>query len=279
MSNVPAVPDAPSAAPVGLEDFDPTTDMATPNLKIVHADALFENTLTGRTFATVEVVPLGVVASRVLFPAEMKDGESFFLCRSVDAKVGTPNMSEIGKFPWRDSGFARKDYLVEDEDGNEKPVVLDCDSCSLKEWGTHPKKDNAPWCNKVGTLILMLMDDEGNYMPALFQMKSSALRPLNNYTSSFFGAKKPLFVSTATLSLTPQKMGTNVYAVPKIVEGDPTDPALHDLFKATYLRIRAFLTTPRDVSVSVGSSGGDPVETTATEATTTRTVEADEEPF
>lgn len=228
----PAVPDI-SHRPEGLEDLG-DDDLVMPIVSIDHGEALFVDTLSGRSFPVLEGVFLGLIKQRVLWKAEV-EANSRPLCKSYDFSIGHPDMKE---FPWKVSGFERPS----DEDA---VITLPCDNCKLKDWGTHPNRD-APWCSAQHTFALLIpAGEEGQLAPALFTVQRSAIKPSRQYLTSFQRDDKPLFTCKTKVELQARKRGAVDFAVPRFIEGEATPKEAWPTFAEHYRRIRHFVQTPR----------------------------------
>lgn len=237
MSTLPAIPDEDET--VGLEDFD-DSDAVMPTLSIAHKDGLFVDDLSGATYKELEVIPLGLVKGRILWPAEVSAEKVPPLCRSLNFDIGRPDPK---RFPWTASGFAAADYA------DENPQ-LPCETCKLKEWGTNPKNES-PWCAEQHQFIVLVpIGDKGGYGPAILTIQRTGLKPSRAYVTAFRNAKEPLFISTVKLSLDQMRKGSVDYSVPKFARGTPTDPAEYPSYAQMYRRIRGFLQTPRTADVA-----------------------------
>ena len=229
---------------VGLEDVD-ASDFLMPRMNIEHTDAVFKNSLSGETFTELHAVVLGQVKGRVLWAPDIGDEDSVPLCKSYDFQTGHPG----DDFPWHAApGF---DATAE---------KLPCASCPLKEWGSHPRDDNKPWCSEQQTFPMLLPDGDGEFtQPALITLQRSALTITKGYVSSFASAKQPMFVALTTIGLQQERRGSNRYCIPTFVKGRATDPADFGAYADRYLSIRTFLQTPRTKSDddTTASSGGD----------------------
>jgi hypothetical protein len=243
MSMVPAggevaVPTA--DRPVGLEDFAPS-DQVVPTYRISHADGTFEDSLSGAKYQQLDIVLLGLVKQRVLWPPDVSDTKEMPLCRSYDFHTGRPSPADDRggeRFPWEASGL----LTLRPADGSSVP--LPCETCKLKDWGSHPKRE-APWCSEQHTFIMMVPTSTGVLVPVIFQVQRSAIKASKTYLSSFGAAGQPLFEVWTTLTLEGRKKGSNTYYVPKFVRGGATPIELHPNFSETYRDIRAYLQTPR----------------------------------
>jgi hypothetical protein len=214
----------PTAAPVGLEDFDVAEEGVIPRLSISHTDCEFTDNLSGESFDTLDVVILGLVKQRILWDLEVPEDPTGPLCKSLNFTEGLPDMEH---FPLEASGFTTL----------ESP--LPCSSCKLKEWGSHPTRDT-PWCGEQHLLIVLMGDAE---VPALLTVQRSALKNSRTYLSSFARSRSPLFTVRTTIELDARRRGSVNYAVPKFKKGDPTDEAKWAEYADTYAQVRSFVST------------------------------------
>lgn len=217
---------------VGFEDFD-NSDIVMPRLKLDHTEGVMVDTLSGETFTEAELVFLGNIKGRILWPAEVSEDKTGPLCQSLNFTQGLPDRD---KFPWKASGFKPAEYPAD--------APLPCDGCQLKEWETHPQ-GGKPWCSELFTLALMLPAGDG-WTPALLTLQRSAIKATRAYMTAFMRQKTPLFVTTTKLSLQQLRRGSVKYVVPQFAKGSPTDPELHAEFADHYRRIRTFVQTPRE---------------------------------
>ena len=247
----------------GLEDYDPNS-ATIPRIDIVQKEALFKDNLSGETFGEMNVILLGLIRQRVLWPPEVGEDSSGPMCRSNDAITGVPYIKE---FPFDESGFDEADVDRDDP-------KLSCAGCALKDWGSHPTRDT-PWCSEQHTYALLRETGEGMFTPALLSLQRSNLKPSNRYMQSFVQAKTPLFVSETKISLEARKRGNVDYSVAKFSKGEATDDGDHVSFAEQYRGIRDFLHTPRGGELeAIDGSGAkeitapstDPVEVTKNEA-------------
>ena len=238
-AQVPAVAN-PLARPEGLEDFG-TEDQVMPYMRIAHKEGHFVDSLSNAEYGELNAVLLGLIKGRILWPAEVADAGDADppLCRSYDFNVGypskpekLPNGQEYERFPWEASGFP------------QGAPQLPCGQCPLKEWGSHPTRD-APWCSEQHTFAMLLPTEDGNFVPCLFQLQRSGLKPSRQYLSSFANSNQPLFTVFTKLTLDRRKKGSNDFCVPKFANIGNTDVEHHEMFSNMYRSIREFLTTPR----------------------------------
>lgn len=217
-------------APEGLEDFDPR-DGIIPILKLDHDSGLILDGLSGKKYNKLEVICVGLVKQRVLWPAEVQEGDQSPLCKSYNFKVGHP---DAPNFPWEAAHF------TPDADVTELP----CESCNLKEWGTHPGRD-IPWCSEQHTYAILQQLNEDLWAPALMTFQRSGLKASNTYLSSFVRAQEPLYVCKTLIELDERKRGNVEFLVPKFSRGDDTDQSKWPYYAETYRQIRTFVQTPR----------------------------------
>lgn len=265
MSNLPAVPSAPQVE--GLEDFD-ATDMVMPKLDIAHTDGQWVDSLSGEKFDNIEVILLGLIKQRILWPTEMAAEKEAPLCKSYNFTEGRPDPVNPSRFPWKSSGFAMSDYV----DG-ENPPAVSCEGCALKEWGSNPKGDT-PWCSEQHTFAILLPIIGGGWSPAVMTLQRTGIKPSKAYMTAFARSQSPLFVTTTKLGLTVQKRGTVTFSVPTFERGTPTDQADHASYAAQYRHIREFIGTPRAAEAEEGTPVASP------QPTATKSAPADDEmPF
>lgn len=228
MSNLPAVVD--DDLNVGLEDVEPD-DLSIPRLQVVGAEAVFKDSLSGEKFPELDAVILGLIKQRVLWQPVMPETPTGPLCRSYDHKAGNPGKD----FPWKASGFPRPDL-----DDDEACPPVSCADCKLKEWGTHPKRDNVPWCTEQYTFAVITENG-----PAILTFQGSGVKPTKGYLTSFVRAKTPMFTVRTKITLIAKSRGTVEYAVPAFQKLGPTDSEMWPEYAAAYRSIRNFLITPR----------------------------------
>jgi hypothetical protein len=230
-------------APEGLEDVE-QSDLVMPTLRIDHKNGVFVDALSGKTFESVDVVALGLIKQRVLWDAEVEEGSNGPLCRSYNFTVGIPDEKS---FPWKASGFNPT------TDGDTLP----CERCLLKNWGSHPKRD-APWCSEQHTFAIIQNLGEGIMAPALLTVQRSAIKPSRTYLTSFMRNRKALFTVWTHIDLEHRSRGTVDFAVPKFVQGDPTDEADWPFYAQQYKTIREIVQTPRSRDDSEAEGSTDP---------------------
>lgn len=260
---------APLGVPEGLESID-SSDLSMPIIKMVHDEAVWEDSLSGEKFAEMDVILLGLIKQRVLWPAEMAEEAEAPLCRSYNFTQGHPGE----KFPLKakgdpaspleSSGFAAEDFNA---------GILSCTSCNLKEWGSHPTRD-VPWCVEQYVFAVMITEPgEDLGSPAILTLQRSSIKPAKAYITSYVRSKQPLFTARTTLKLNAQSRGSVKYSVPKFVKGVATDPDFHGQYAELYHHVKDFVTTPRtgdaaetEVTVTPAPTAAAPAAAPAPEA-------------
>lgn len=256
MTNLPAT--VPNVPVVGLEDYDPETDVVMPRIQIIGKDRVYKDSLSGETWPGMDVIILGVVKGRVLFDAIVREDEEGRKpwCKSVNFTEGIPNPLGGEKFPWELSGFAQADY----PEGSRLP----CESCKLQTWGTHPITE-APFCAEQHNYVLMLLGESGEHAGlATLTVQRSGIQNSRTYMSSFARPpSEPMFICQTHLGLQGLSRGSVDYAKPLFARGALTDPNYHDQYAEAYLRIRKLLQSERFASpeddVEVVAGGAQPV--------------------
>ena len=240
----------------GLEDFD-ESDLIMPTLKLgANQDAGFIiDGLSGERYPGepgIEMVVLGIVKQRILWPPEMGPTKEDPLCKSYEFKLGHPDPENPSRYPWAASGFTAPAV-------GAPPSILSCEDCRLKEWGTNPgPQKEAPWCTEQHTYVVLQIINE-SYAPAILMLQRTGIKPSKAYMSSFARTKTPMFIKTTHLRLSVQKRGIVEYSVPILEPGRPTPPEMFQQFADQYRRIRTMLQTPRsgdieDVPVAAPAS-------------------------
>lgn len=219
----------------GMEDFS-TDDLVMPRLVLNHKDATFKDSLSGEEFKTLDsVIILGLINQRVLWDAEVSEGKSAPLCKSVDGKFGFANPKT---FPWKTAKLVASDF-------DEEAPQVTCANCHLKEWGTHPNNDT-PYCTEQKTLVILqpVSGIDGAYAPALLTVQRSAIKAVNSYFSSFQRSQMPSFTAITTIGLNAQKRGSVEYAVPTFAKVGDSDEAAWPDYANQYRLVRTIVTKP-----------------------------------
>lgn len=187
-------------------------------------DGTFKNNITNEVVPTLRCIILGLVKQRVMWDAEVKEGEQKPLCRSSDALKGFPGTG----FP-----TSRATAGIVNDDGTR-----DCASCPLKEWGDDGSK---PQCAEQLVLAVLVDGDS----PALLTFQRASVKPTNTYLSDFRRRKTGAFTHWTTIDLEVKTRGQVQYSLPIFTKSEATDTEKHPFFRETFLGIREFLTRPR----------------------------------
>jgi hypothetical protein len=240
----------------GLEDVD-STDLTMPILRIAHKEGAFVNSLTNEALPEANVILLGIVKQRILWPLEPGEEGEQPMCRSYDFVTGHPNPEKWDKVALRVSGYTTERL----EEGS-----LGCASCPMKEWESSPK-DSKPWCTEQYTFPLLILEDPSadQGTPAILSVQRTGIRPARTYVSGFVQGKRPLYTAKTRIELVHQKRGSVEFSVPKFVKIGDSDPTIWSMYSEVNSRISEFLRTPRtgrpDDEVAGTASG--PSEATA----------------
>lgn len=218
----------------GLDDVQ-SSDLTMPIFRLDHEKMKLVDGLTNQEFDSLSVIALGVVKARIMWPAEPGVAGEGPVCRAYDLDTGHPDPDKWTKVVLSASGFDRA--AVEAGD-------LPCANCNLKEWGSHPKGDG-PWCNEQWTTPILVLNEDGGFMPALISHQRTGIKPLRNYITGFVGRSKPLYTARTILSVIAAKKGTAEYATLKWQLAEESDPGEWANYSAHFASIRTFLTTPR----------------------------------
>lgn len=231
----------------GLGDLG-ANDLVVPRIRIKHKDGVFEDAGTGQQFGKIICIILGLVRQRALFHHVVEDGD-VPMCKSPDFQFGYPNFDPPRKetaFPWQLARLNPNDYPP-DEDGN---VAVACNSCFLKEWGSHPVDNKKPYCAEQHTLPIYYADstDEllaGAYSPALITVQKTGITPSKRYLGTFKQRGVGAYTALTEISLDQQKRGQNVYCVPIFKRIGDTPEENWPGYSEQYAGIRMFLTQAR----------------------------------
>lgn len=227
----------------GLEDFT-MEDAVTPRLQIQHKEGTFKDSLSGQEFDKLTCIMLGLVKQRILWYNIVDDNSKndYPMCRSMNHSYGFPNMDEevpkSKQFPWAKSGFDPAAFPPD----AEGLVRLPCDSCQLKEWGSHPD-GNKPYCaEQFTTPVLYDPNGDGStWVPAILSFQKTSLKPLKAYFTGFQRARNAAFMAYTEIALDLTKRGTNVYSIPTFRKLGETDDTLWRGFSTQYRQLRDFL--------------------------------------
>lgn len=242
----------------GADSLDELKDseIPTPRLKVNGSECVFENADTAEKYPELEVIILGLVRSRIMWPEEVKD-DAVPMCRSLDAKEGLPGVDPDVpvklQFPWRKSNFERANLPIVDgsktEDNPEGQPKASCEACIFKDWNTEADKPGP--CTEQLTLPVYYKDRFGNWAPGILTFARSGFTATTRYLGYIKAAKQTPFMFYTTISLEPRKRGEVDYAVPKYAKGDMTEAGEGNeywrQYFATFNDIKEFLRRPRRI--------------------------------
>lgn len=229
----------------GLEDLDPR-EGGISRIRIDHKDAMWVDSLTGLKVKEFEGVICGIVKQRVMFPPKMSKEPGPPECKSVDFKIGRPNLEIFPVAEFRNpAGGVAPGPAVEFVEG----IELDCGTCPFEKFGSNPSPDKeGPRCTEQIILVVLAdLDGSGNDMPSLLTAQKSALKPTRAYLAGFKRAGNPAFSHRTKFSLSAQVYAGNDYAVPVYKRLEETPKELWLAYGQTYTQNRDFLHTRRDV--------------------------------
>lgn len=269
MSNTPAVPTStdvavpvPSNMPEGLEDTE-ASDLTMPIFRLDHEAGCIVNSLTNEQMPFMDVILLGRLKQRILWPQEQTNDKSQPMCRSYDfdlgmpraetwvqSQKGNPNVTAV-----KLSGFTF-DQVAEAEQSGEG---LACANCDLKDWG---KDKTPPWCNEQWTFPFVRIDEDGDPLPGVISFAKTGLKPCKAYVSGFVQAKAALYTVTTRIKAVTQQKGSVTWVVPVFQRLQDSDQVQWPLYSQTWRSIKEYLTTPR-----VFTSSEDPDEAAVQAAT------------
>jgi hypothetical protein len=241
----------------GLDDLG--NDLIVPRLRIKHKLGVFQSDGTGQQFPELICVILGLVRQRVLFHHVVEDGD-MPMCKSPDFQYGYPNFDPPRKetvFPWDRAKLNPNDFPP-DEDGN---VAIPCQSCALKEWGTHPVTSKAPYCAEQHTLPIYFAESveellADQFYPALITVQKTGIAPSKRYLGTFKQRGVGAYTVITKITLLQQKRGQNDYCVPQFQQIGTTPQEKWTKYSEDYAGTRMFLTSARP-----RTSGDDPTNT------------------
>lgn len=216
-------------APAGLEDMN-SSDIAMSKVSIVHTEGVFEDSLTGEKFDTLDTVMLGIIKGRVLWHTDV-DYEGGPLCKSYDAETGHPQ-----------TDFPEKAFAAKGGTHNADGTIV-CETCPLAAWGSDPINGKRPWCTEQMTVPITIGGDD----PAgTITFQRSGVGPMRAYASSYLREKRPMFTHRTKVTLEKGRKGTVVFSTPKFVRGEAVnDIGLLKSYAEAYERIKEIWQTPR----------------------------------
>lgn len=190
----------------GLETVR-SEDLALPIIQIDHKKNAFVDKLTGQEYATLDVVMLGLLKQRVMWPSDL-DSKDGLLCKSQDGSTGTPRE----KFPWPEF---KKGGGVEPLNATH----IECETCTFAKWDSHPK-NATPWCSLQHVYPVVIGDSTD--VTGLLTLQRSAIKPSNGYISGFVREGRPMFTVRTLISLNSNRNGSVEYSTPSFKRGDNT---------------------------------------------------------
>lgn len=222
----------------GLEDMT-QADLSIPRLSIVNKKGVFRDSLSNNEMQGLNVIILGLVKQRTLWPHKVGETQSKPMCRSNDFRTGFVNTKQPQyPFPFQVAELTQAN-VINREDGQ---LTFNCADCKLKEWNTHPTGDK-PYCNEVWSLAL-LMDpfNNGQYLPAVLNLSKTNIGPAKRYLGGFKAAETAAFTAKTWISLNLLKRGDNEYSNISFQRVEPTDSTSWADWSQLYLEMRTFLT-------------------------------------
>ncbi len=233
---------------LGLEDAS-VSDIVIPRLRIVHDQGMIADNLSSEQYSNLKVIILGLVKQRIMWHEDVED-EDRPQCKSPNFEQGFPNVAEDTpkkkRFPWDESNFNPEDFPA--SAGVNGLVTLPCAACNMKEWGADKKP---PKCSEQHTYPLLYSPSgEGDdFVPGLFTVQKTGIKPSRNYLSSFVQSRKPMFTALTELSFTQHSRGSVKYSIPVFKRIGNTDPEMWEEYANTFRTIRDFVKQaprPRD---------------------------------
>lgn len=241
-----------SNSETGLEDFD-TSDVTMPRLSIDHPEGAFRNSQTEELFESLTVVLLGLHKSRIMW-GEISEGEADApLCKSPNTRDGFPNMDpelpDSKQYPWDAQSVFQPSSAVPlvlevDNNGDKLQTMpsLPCKDCHFKEWNTDPS-GKRPWCSEEWVFPLLYQDpnDPDSWVPALWTVRRSGIKPARQYVTPFATKKTPIFTVATRLDLDINRRGSVKYCTPKFKKVAKTDPEAYQDYFDSFKSAQAFL--------------------------------------
>lgn len=232
----------------GLEDFD-TSDLTMPRLVIDHAENKLKNTQTDELFEDLDVVLLGLHKSRIMW-GDINDGDDNDppLCKSPDTKHGfpcvDPELAASKRFPWSAQDVYTPADMKPLEVGENLLTMpsIGCKQCHFKEWNTDPT-GKRPWCSEEWTFPLLYQDpnDPESWVPALFTIKRSGLKPARGYVTTFATKNTPIFTVVTKLGLDANRRGMVKYSTPTFTKIARTHPDSYQDYFESFQSAKQFL--------------------------------------
>lgn len=225
----------------GLEDFGPE-DLKLARLVIDMDKGVLKDSLSGTEYEKVHAITLGVIKQRVMWAANLDDGDSNPLCKSTDFSTGYPTTWDkpAANFPWGASGWVASEF-PKDDVGR---TVLPCNSCRFTQWKTHPD-GKKPWCSTQHAVPLLYGDPgDDPYIQAVFTFQRSSISASQAYFAGFMQKNMPAFSAKCEITLKQMTRGKNTYYVPVLRVIGQTDQSSWPELSENYMTMRSFLTRP-----------------------------------
>lgn len=225
----------------GLEDFGPE-DLKLARLVIDMDKGVFKDSLSGTEYEKVHAITLGVIKQRVMWAANLDDGDSNPLCKSTDFNTGYPTTWDkpAANFPWGASGWVAAEF-PKDDVGR---TVLPCQSCRFTQWKTHPD-GKKPWCSTQHAVPLLYGEPgDDPYIQAVFTFQRSSISASQAYFAGFMQKNMPAFSAKCEMSLKQMTRGKNTYYVPVLRVIEQTDQSSWPELSENYMTMRSFLVRP-----------------------------------
>lgn len=234
-------------AMLGLEDAT-IADVVIPRLRIVHKEGMVENNLTKEKWSSLTCIILGLVKQRIMWHEDVDDDDKP-MCKSPNFEFGFPNNSDeqpkAKRFPWAESNFDPAHFPA--DKGINGLVTLPCESCRFTQWSADRKP---PKCSEQHTYPLLYShpEDPENFLPALFTVQRTGIKPSRAYLSNFVNAKRPMFTALTEITFTQHSRGSVEYSVPVFKQLGKTDQDSWQEYGNTFIGIREFVKAfPRPV--------------------------------
>lgn len=274
MSNLPANRGE-SDLPDGLEDTD-ASDLTTPIYRINHEKGVFVNGLTNEEMPSFDVILLGRIKQRILWPMEVGGEGEAPMCRSYDFARGIPRpetwvqpqknnpaLTAVKVSGW---GYGQVEDAALDNKG------LACAQCSLKDWG---EDRTPPWCNEQWTFPFLSLDEDGQPLsPGVISFQRTGLKPCKSYVSGFVQAKSALYTVVTRLTAVLQQRGSVKWVTPSFQRLRDSDPTQWNEYSTALHQIKDFLTTPRTFTESEDPDAEDVAAATRVTATVSKPASA-----
>ena len=229
-----AVPQ-PDQLNTGLDDMT-QADLSIPRLQIVTKEAMFKDSLSNNKVQALNIIVLGLVKQRTMWPTKVGPEQAKPMCRSNNFLQGFVNTKQPNHpFPYQLAEL-NQSHVVPREDGQ---LVFNCADCQLKEW----KGQDKPPCNEVWSLPL-LMDpfSTGQWIPAVLNLSKTNITPAKHYLGGFKATETAAFTAYTTISLQLLKRGDNEYSNITFQRNGATDSSSWAEWSALGLEMRNFLT-------------------------------------